>query len=1579
MRSENDHLLSRLTVKLRMPNNGATLGSGIIYHGQELKDKIYVLTAAHVLFADSDNFLNPVGSIQVDFFSSLTNCYHSICIDSSNQFFFAEKEKDVAVIVFSKMEIETITGDLPSVYAVRDRQTVTSFFLKGFPNATQGRELDAIYPVWKQKMTGENKFQLTIQENYTDWSTGGFSGSGIFLHNHDQLYLFGLFTRFRKEELGKVIYAQYLETINELLFSNYLPVIRFTFLGQHGLTRQFFNDHLHTALKGLGPKFNPDLNFRMPVAKLFNDLAKDEFFKKRILDSLHNWLLKAGDRKYFTSYQELSEVAAEHLKLVDAIRKSVDEIDWSPQVHIDLDPILEKIRNLGENTTSKMMDLFNLQRELIKRKPQIDPYAAKPLDREIRLLRDLETYNDKLESSLSNVDLQLANHPVLLVQGEAGCGKSHLLGDISLSRISTGKPVLLLLGQDFRKERSVWENIASQIGWTLGKNELLNSLNEIGKQIGSRVLILVDAINEGAGKDLWPHELAGFIAEIEKYPFIGLAMTVRTTYWTSIVPVGVQEDENIRHYTHQGFKGNEYQALKLFCEYFKLTQPNFPILSPEFTNPLFLQLVCDGLNGAGEKNFPQGFQGFSQVFNYYLKAIQQKLAKRSDQYTLKTKLAESAIGLVAGEAFKLEYRMLPLEQAVDLFEQHFPKNPNLLLDLIQENVFIRTMRHTSDKTEQEYLFFSYERFGDFIIARSFIDPFKNAQEVLVGFKAGTPLGELINENSVNNGILETLAILIPEKFGLEITEVYDWFLLSNDPQFSYKSRYFNDWLMGSLKWRSTASVKEQKIVEWLEGDKSSEGLDDYYNRLIELSAVPGHSFNSDRLHRILSKYSLADRDGHFQKFLLYYNGSGDYEPYPLSRLLDWAWQPGISSTLDQETARLVAQTLVWALSSTIRKLRDQATKALVNLLEEQPEALIQIFQAFKEINDPYILERLYAVAYGCVLRTTSLKGVQSIAQEVYNRVFSKGNPPHHVLIRDYARNTVEYALHKQVNIIIEPMLIRPPYKSDWPDHLPTNVDIEVFQIEGEQDQLSTEQVRIFNRIHFDTMTWDFSRKLIEPKFSDFMPQRFTIGLEFKAFLKTLPIKKRSIVKNYLDMFLTCFQVKEVIRVSKRMTEERLNQRLEFIAMGEEFLLNEKFNIENHLDQNQLTYIKQVIIPYLEDGASQFSGTKTGFPVERIKMWIVKRAHELGYDIKKHYDFDNIAENYKHNRYASSVERIGEKYQWIAFHEIFGLTADHFKMRDRYSSKSKPGFYQGPWQKYLRNVDPIFITRRNDEENEDQEADSDDLGLTVTKDEWWIDQNYTYWNQDDASWVNNDQDLPDPKQIIQRTDASGIQWLYLGAHANWNEPVPFGEDKYSRVRKDIWYMFTAFLVKKLDKEKTIKWLAKQDFGGRWLPEPDQVIGLCNRENYWSPYVKAETKIKSPWVTIEDSRIKVILTTNEAVGEMSEDKSGAHFGYLMPSKVVFDGMKLQYASNDGDFKNSKDEIVVLNINPKGVMVRKDDFLNFLEEHNYEVVWTLLGEKSANGKSFDDSFRTTISGAYELNLKGQIKGEFKITEIH
>ncbi|MCL7795084.1 hypothetical protein, partial [Pasteurella multocida] len=55
---------------------------------------------------------------------------------------------------------------------------------------------------------------------------------------------------------------------------------------------------------------------------------------------------------------------------------------------------------------------------------------------------------------------------------------------------------------------------------------------------------------------------------------------------------------------------------------------------------------------------------------------------------------------------------------------------------------------------------------------------------------------------------------------------------------------------------------------------------------------------------------------------------------------------------------------------------------------------------------------------------------------------------------------------------------------------------------------------------------------------------------------------------------------------------------------------------------------------------------------------------------------------------------------------------------------------------------------------------------------------------------------------------------------------------------------------------------------------------------------------------------------------------------------------------------------------LLVKKDEFLNFLKEHKLKLIWTVLGEKCAYKKS---RFLQNLSGVYYLHGRNQqVKGD-------
>lgn len=77
--------------------------------------------------------------------------------------------------------------------------------------------------------------------------------------------------------------------------------------------------------------------------------------------------------------------------------------------------------------------------------------------------------------------------------------------------------------------------------------------------------------------------------------------------------------------------------------------------------------------------------------------------------------------------------------------------------------------------------------------------------------------------------------------------------------------------------------------------------------------------------------------------------------------------------------------------------------------------------------------------------------------------------------------------------------------------------------------------------------------------------------------------------------------------------------------------------------------------------------------------------KFGYNVDIHGHFDRYAND--GDRFENRVERIGKKYQWLSLYEVVARVADNFKITDW--NDNEAGYYQGPWQNGLRNIDPTF--------------------------------------------------------------------------------------------------------------------------------------------------------------------------------------------------------------------------------------------------------------------------------------------------
>ena len=72
-----------------------------------------------------------------------------------------------------------------------------------------------------------------------------------------------------------------------------------------------------------------------------------------------------------------------------------------------------------------------------------------------------------------------------------------------------------------------------------------------------------------------------------------------------------------------------------------------------------------------------------------------------------------------------------------------------------------------------------------------------------------------------------------------------------------------------------------------------------------------------------------------------------------------------------------------------------------------------------------------------------------------------------------------------------------------------------------------------------------------------------------------------------------------------------------------------------------------------------------FDLTLVQRYILWRVFDLGWTIERFGDFDRFQVSHW-GREAAKAERIGKKYQWIAYHEILAYISDHYQYRTSFA-------------------------------------------------------------------------------------------------------------------------------------------------------------------------------------------------------------------------------------------------------------------------------------------------------------------------
>ena len=294
-------------------------------------------------------------------------------------------------------------------------------------------------------------------------------------------------------------------------------------------------------------------------------------------------------------------------------------------------------------------------------------------------------------------------------------------------------------------------------------------------------------------------------------------------------------------------------------------------------------------------------------------------------------------------------------------------------------------------------------------------------------ECGEPLRQTILDAPPN--WVEALAVLVPERFGIELEDATRWNL--DD----YHRYVWDSALVNSVALRRPSAVTQRTRELLGEAQRRSPDLRDFVREAwLSVATQPEHPLNADKLHETLKGMSMPDRDEVWSKSTYYALDDGG----PLDRLIRWASRSR-RPDCPSEVVELAAITLAWTFTSPNRQLRDQATKALAQLLSEHLTVLPSLIRKFAGVNDPYLVERLAVACHGAALcgSTSDPQAVVRAAEAMKRVVFADDQPPNFIT-RDAVRGIYEWCFHN--GWVDEPTYsgLLPPYSSTPPEAPPTD-------------------------------------------------------------------------------------------------------------------------------------------------------------------------------------------------------------------------------------------------------------------------------------------------------------------------------------------------------------------------------------------------------------------------------------------------------------------------------------------------------------------------------------------------------------
>lgn len=804
------------------------------------------------------------------------------------------------------------------------------------------------------------------------------------------------------------------------LIRNKYSYLGLYYFGNQTIQREWFVTQKKYMLDELGERYNRDFNvetaFSDELSLFIHDRRAAEFLNAKKIELLGK-IKELSYQSNKKDYLKTLEKAVSALPDVD-VETLYYSIEWSSEVRLSvvsfLDNMAEECKKLEIQQNEKHM--LSQDREKDQKVQQEAQKEYHDLGRQIHDIDTLIKLPDRI--AISEREKQLLYGDVLAIYGKAGIGKSQLLASKMQNLFDEERIGLLLVAGIYFTDDPIHEQIMKNLRLDYSFEDLIDILETIGERDNYIVPVFIDALNETWNRKLWKSGLPSIIDKIKKSPMVKMILSYRPEYQKLILPDFLLEGRgDVITMLHRGFEDNSISAAREFLNHYNIPFTPLEYFGYEMSNPLFLTLYCKTYNGE-EVALPTLYDRVIEHANgnisRFLRAELRLKGYTEDDDILSPLVTEIAEWLVSHDKSSISQKDLA---QLNYWAEFGLNAASFVRHLVKEHIL-----HDSNFEGVETLYFAYDQMNDYYCAKTIIQKSQMKDEVrqyLSDKILGIQNGEL--GNSWNVDLFVNACTLYAEKYGEECIDIID--VLENaDDKWQVFSRYID-----SFQWRDIRYIPADNFMDMLKKYPCSP--DDLWTMLIGNSVKVSHPFNADFLHHFLLGYKLNKRD---YLWTVYINKMTRDEDNRIVQLIQMYDKGGNLETTNEKQIELLLTLFGWILSSSNRWLRDYTSKAMIEILKEHFHLCQILLEKFKNVNDPYIIQRLYGVVFGACCKRTDGRGFQALAEHVYREVFDQEKVYPDILLRDYARLIIELFLYenpKYIGEIVREKIV-PPYSSD---------------------------------------------------------------------------------------------------------------------------------------------------------------------------------------------------------------------------------------------------------------------------------------------------------------------------------------------------------------------------------------------------------------------------------------------------------------------------------------------------------------------------------------------------------------------